>query len=310
MSKLTAPLFWKVFFLVLIVFSWYQYSVIQRLRFGQMGHLPHWLIGGNFGGETFGNFGGDYFNRNNHWRHGLVMLLFVMLIIKLIKCIIVWQILAVDNVGMSVAIWFLSKNFAAEGTYFVVISSVHFHFQVSAHFQVFYNVVFVFGFHNTAICWTVENIAKEWNLVFIVRMRSMIFQSFMFISITFGTEWLFTILITTSKNHPDKQSPQLVHIFCMIFPYKCFLFNTLSKGKVSMPHLFSFPRCVIKFLFRQLMMSQTIGFILDQPLKQWLTGRKRGKDGNTEIWISRERKELFRWNKKHFSYFFGGLSFG
>ena len=71
------------------------------------------------------------------------------------------------------------------------------------------------------------------------------------------------------------------------FPLKCFfLFNTLSTGKVSMPYLFSFPRyqtkCVIKFLLRQLMMSQTIRFMLDQPLKQWLTGRKRGEDGNTK----------------------------
>ena len=41
-------------------------------------------------------------------------------------------------------------------------------------------------------------------------------------------------------------------------------------------------------------MSQTIRFTLDQPLKQWLTGRKRGEDGNTKILISRERKELFR----------------
>ena len=32
----------------------------------------------------------------------------------------------------------------------------------------------------------------------------------------------------------------------------------------------------------------------DQPLKQWLTGRKRGGDENTKIRISRERKELFR----------------
>ena len=31
----------------------------------------------------------------------------------------------------------------------------------------------------------------------------------------------------------------------------------------------------------------------DHPLKQWSTGRKRGKDGNTKIRISRERKELF-----------------
>ena len=28
---------------------------------------------------------------------------------------------------------------------------------------------------------------------------------------------------------------------------------------------------------------------------------KRGEDGKTKIWISWERKELFRWNKKHFS---------
>ena len=34
--------------------------------------------------------------------------------------------------------------------------------------------------------------------------------------------------------------------------------------------------------------------MLDQPLKQWLTGRKRGEDRNTKIPISQERKELFR----------------
>ena len=27
----------------------------------------------------------------------------------------------------------------------------------------------------------------------------------------------------------------------------------------------------------------------------------RAEDENTKIWISQERKELFRWNKKHFS---------
>ena len=57
--------------------------------------------------------------------------------------------------------------------------------------------------------------------------------------------------------------------------------------KVSMSHLISFSRyqtkCVIKFLFRQLMMSQTTRFMLDQPLKQWPTGRKRGEDTNTKI---------------------------
>ena len=68
--------------------------------------------------------------------------------------------------------------------------------------------------------------------------------------------------------------------------------------KVSMSHLISFSRyqtkCVIKFLFRQLMTSQTLRFLLNQPLKQWLTGKKRGEEDNTKILISRERKELFR----------------
>ena len=53
-----------------------------------------------------------------------------------------------------------------------------------------------------------------------------------------------------------------------------------------MLYLISFSRyqlkCVIKFLFRQLMTSQTLRFFLDQPLKQWLTGRKRGEDENTK----------------------------
>ena len=28
---------------------------------------------------------------------------------------------------------------------------------------------------------------------------------------------------------------------------------------------------------------------------------ERVEDENTKIWISQERKEVFRWNKKHFS---------
>ena len=77
----------------------------------------------------------------------------------------------------------------------------------------------------------------------------------------------------------------------------------MAKG--SMSYLLSFPRyqtkCVIKFLFKQLMASWTLKFIFDQALKQWVTGRKRGEGKNTEIWVSREQKELFRWNKKHLS---------
>ena len=37
--------------------------------------------------------------------------------------------------------------------------------------------------------------------------------------------------------------------------------------------------------------------------------KKKGKNENTKIWISRERKGLFRWNKKTFFIAFEGLSF-
>ena len=84
--------------------------------------------------------------------------------------------------------------------------------------------------------------------------------------------------------------------FLYDFSKKCAFFNTISVGKVSTPYLFPFPRyqakCVIKFLCRQLMASQTLRFISDQPPKQWLTGWERGEDGNTKIWISRQPKSF------------------
>ena len=33
---------------------------------------------------------------------------------------------------------------------------------------------------------------------------------------------------------------------------------------------------------------------------------KKKEDGNTKTWISQKWKEIFRWNKKHFSYFLRG----
>ena len=36
---------------------------------------------------------------------------------------------------------------------------------------------------------------------------------------------------------------------------------------------------------------------------------EKGEDGNTKIWVSRERKEIFRWNKKYFFVVFEELSF-
>ena len=34
--------------------------------------------------------------------------------------------------------------------------------------------------------------------------------------------------------------------------------------------------------------------------------KKRGESRNTKTWMSQERKELFRWSKRHFSYLFKG----
>ena len=52
--------------------------------------------------------------------------------------------------------------------------------------------------------------------------------------------------------------------------------------KDSMSHLTSFSRyqtkSFFKFLFRQLMTSYILRFFLEQPLKQWLRGKKRGEN--------------------------------
>ena len=71
------------------------------------------------------------------------------------------------------------------------------------------------------------------------------------------------------------------------FSIKFFFYLILYQWAKFQCHTF-FPshdikQNVIKFMLRQLMMSQTIIFMLDQPLKQWLTGTARGEDGNTKI---------------------------
>ena len=83
---------------------------------------------------------------------------------------------------------------------------------------------------------------------------------------------------------------------------------SLLTDKVSMSYLFSFSRYQIKsffkFLFRQLMVPQTLRFILDQALKHWLTGRKRGKmEIQKSEYLQNENSFLDenRWNKKHLS---------
>ena len=68
------------------------------------------------------------------------------------------------------------------------------------------------------------------------------------------------------------------------FPIEMFLIQYSYQWTKFQCHTFFLLKIkyVIKFLFRQLMTSQTLRFICHQPLKQWLTGRKRGEDGNTK----------------------------
>ena len=57
------------------------------------------------------------------------------------------------------------------------------------------------------------------------------------------------------------------------------------------------------------MISWTFRFILDQPLKQWLTGKKKGEHGNKKNEYLENEKSFLDEIKKTFVVF-EGLSFG
>ena len=62
------------------------------------------------------------------------------------------------------------------------------------------------------------------------------------------------------------------------------LYSVCGESFNVIPFSFSMyqTKCV-KFLFKQLMTSQTLRFIFDYPLKQWRTGRKRGEVRNIKM---------------------------
>ena len=94
-------------------------------------------------------------------------------------------------------------------------------------------------------------------------------------------QWLFWVVYDNKKGIWDQL---LMQISCMIFPLKYFLFNALSIIKDSMPYLFSFLRyqikCVIKFLFRQLMVLSTFEIYLGSSSRAMADREKKGEDGN------------------------------
>ena len=65
--------------------------------------------------------------------------------------------------------------------------------------------------------------------------------------------------------------------------------------KVSGSHLISFSRYqtnVLLSFYLDHWWCQTLRLFLDQPVMQWLTGRKTAEDRNTQIWISQEQKSF------------------
>ena len=80
--------------------------------------------------------------------------------------------------------------------------------------------------------------------------------------------------------------------------------------RVSMSHLISFSRyqtkCVIKFLFRQLI-TWILRFLLDQPLKQQLTGKNEGKMKMQKFKYLKNEKSFLDEIKNIFHCFWGTI---
>ena len=95
-------------------------------------------------------------------------------------------------------------------------------------------------------------------------------------------------------------------IFCMVFPWIFSVFNTLSMGRVSMSHLLSFSRhqaksVVVSSYSDSWWHHKFYDFSwINRQCNGW-QGKKRDEDKDIKIWISQERKDLFRRNIKHFS---------
>ena len=129
------------------------------------------------------------------------------------------------------------------------------------------------------------------------------FQNILFLKEFIACNCCYLIgLFTKIKRGPGAK-------FCCTFSARLFHksvpYLILHQWTKFQCYFFSFSiyqiKCVIKFLFGQLLTLSTIRFTFDQPLKQLRTEGKRGEDGNTKIcWVSWEEKELFRSNEKHF----------
>ena len=63
-------------------------------------------------------------------------------------------------------------------------------------------------------------------------------------------------------------------ILYQLTKFQCHIFLVSSRCQT---------KCVIRILFRHMLTSKTLRFILNHPLSQWLTGKNWGEVGNTKF---------------------------
>ena len=116
------------------------------------------------------------------------------------------------------------------------------------------------------------------------------FQNILFLKEFLACNDCFRLFTKIKRGQGLTFGAHLLHDFTIKMFHIFFHNVTLSMDKVSMLYISSFStyqaKCITKFLFRQLMILWTLRFILDQALKQWLTERKRGEDGNKKFFHS------------------------
>ena len=106
----------------------------------------------------------------------------------------------------------------------------------------------------------------------------------------FCMRWLFWVI---SLNRKESGTGFWWKFSAWIFRKNALYLILYQWTKFQYHNFLSFLRyqtkCVIKFLFRQLMTSYTLRFILDQALKQRLTEKNRGRWKYKNLNISRRK---------------------
>ena len=137
---------------------------------------------------------------------------------------------------------------------------------------------------------TLENLRENYKLLFNLLILWKCFLFHLKSSFLYGNIYVFIIVFLLFHTYPiQRDIKNLINLWCHEWVCECSFnlkthfiqyqinkFNTLLIDQVSISYLFSFSRCIIKFLFRP---SQDVllSSYLDKPSKQQRTGKKEGK---------------------------------